>query len=78
MAEVGGWALVMAIQAVQSEIIRLRRLEEDAVVSGDELLLVDFERAAEELEAAYAEAVRLQPNLPPYPQLVNRRGPGRF
>ncbi len=73
MPDVSGWTLVMAVQAVQSEILRLRRLSDENVVPGDELLLVDYETAAEELEAAYTEASRLQPNLPPYAQLVNRR-----
>ena len=74
MPEIGGWTLVMAVQAIETEIRRLRRLTDENVVPGDELLLVDYETAAEELEAAYEEAVRVQPNLPPYAQLVNRRG----
>lgn len=73
MPDVTGWTLVMAVQAVQTEILRLRGMPGENVVPGDELLLVDYETAAEELEAAYEEAVRLQPNLPPYAQLVNRR-----
>lgn len=73
MPEIGGWTLVMAVQAVHTEILRLRKKPGDDVVPGDELLLVDYETAAEELEAAYEEAVRMQPNLPPYAQLVNRR-----
>ena len=62
------------VQAVQTEILRLRAKPGEAVVPGDELLLVDYETAADELEQAYAEALREQPNLPPYAQLVNRRG----
>ena len=73
MPDVSGWTLVMAVQAVQTEILRLRSMAEENVVPGDELLLVDYETAAEELEAAYAEALRRQPNLPPYAQLVRRR-----
>ena len=71
--EVSAKTLVMAVQAVDAEIRRLRALPEEAVVPGDELLLVDFETAAEELEEAYAEAMRTYSNLPPYSQLVNRR-----
>jgi len=63
----------MAIQAVEAEVRRLRRLDDDQVVPGDELLLMDYETAAEELEEAYAEAVRIQSNLPPYAQLVRHR-----
>ncbi|RYH07412.1 hypothetical protein [Tropicimonas sp. IMCC6043] len=73
MPDVSGWTLVMAVQAIQTEILRLRGTPGERIVPGDELLLVDYETAAEELEAAYAEAVRLQPNLPDYSQLVNRR-----
>ncbi len=73
MPEIGGWTLVMAVQAIETEIRRLRGLTNEKAVPGDELLLVDYETAAEELEAAYEDAVRVQPNLPPYAQLVNRR-----
>ena len=73
MPEVSAKTLVMAVQAVEAEIRRLRALPEAEVVPGDELLLVDLETAAEELEEAYAEAARTHTNLPPYSQLVNRR-----
>ncbi|AEF99979.1 hypothetical protein [Methylomonas methanica] len=73
MPEVKGKTLVMAIQAVDAEIQRLRALPDEAVVPGDEILLVDFEAAAEDLEEAYAEATRTYSNLPPYSQLVRRR-----
>jgi hypothetical protein len=41
-------------------------------VPGDEVLLVDYENAAEELETVYSEAALTQSNLPPYSQLVQR------
>lgn len=72
MPEVSGRVLVMAIQAVDAEIRRLRALPDEVVVPGDELLLVDFENAAESLEEAYEEATRTCSNLPPYSQLVRR------
>lgn len=72
MPEVSGRTLVMAIQAVDAEIRRLRALPDDAAVPGDDERLVDFENAAEELEQAYAEAMRTVANLPPYAQLVGR------
>lgn len=71
MPEVSGRTLVVAIQGVDAEIRRLRALLDDAVVPGDEVRLVDFENAAEELEEAYAEARRTITNLPPYAQLVD-------
>lgn len=70
---VSGNTLVMVVQAVDAEIRRLRALPDHAVVPGDEMLLVDYENAAEELEEAYAEAASVQSNLPPYSQLVRRR-----
>jgi hypothetical protein len=62
----------MAIQAVEAEIRRLRALPEADTVPGDELLLVDYENTAEELQELYEEATETQSNLPPYGQLVNR------
>lgn len=72
MAEISGRALVMAIQAVEAEIRRLRALPEADTVPGDELLLVAYENTAEELQELYEEANETQSNLPPYGQLVNR------
>ena len=72
MPEVSGRVLVLAIQAIDAEIRRLRSLPDEAVVPGDELLLVDFENAAESLEEAYEEAMQTCSNLPPYDQLVRR------
>jgi len=62
----------MAIQAVQAEIRRIRALPEDEVVPGDEVLLVDYENTAEELEEAYEVAMQTEKGLPPYAQLVDR------
>ncbi|MDB5903039.1 MAG: hypothetical protein JWM26_1917 [Betaproteobacteria bacterium] len=62
----------MAIQAVEAEIRRLRALPEADTVPGDELLLVDYENTAEELQELYEEANETQSNLPSYAQLVNR------
>ena len=73
MPEISERTLVMAIQAIDSEIQRLRAMPEDQVVPGDEILLVDFENAAEDLEEAYAKALKRSTNLPPYEQLVRRR-----
>ena len=73
MAEINEKALVMAIRAIDSEIRRLRELPEDTVVVGDEMLLVDFENAAENLEDAYTQALQIYDHLPPYSQLVHRK-----
>ncbi|MFZ4702154.1 MAG: hypothetical protein ACOYMG_19080 [Candidatus Methylumidiphilus sp.] len=73
MPEVSGKTLVMAIQAVEAEIQRLRALSDEETVPGDEVFLVDLETAAEDLEEAYAEATRTYSNLPAYSQLVRSR-----
>ena len=73
MPEITGKTLVMVVQAVDAEIRRLRALPDDVVVPGDDLLLADFETAAEDLEEVYAEAMQTYSNLPPYSQLVHRR-----
>lgn len=72
MPEISGRTLVIAVQAVDTEIRRLRSLPDDEVVADDEELLVQYETAAEELEEAYAEAARSITNLPPYSRLVHR------
>lgn len=79
MADVDGPTLVMAIQAVQSEI---RRFEE--LLSSETLrdpadmqdLVVTFERAAEALKEAYLSEWTVGSNLPAYEKLVddNRGG----
>lgn len=73
MAEIDVKTLVMAVQAVAAEIRRLRALPEADVVPGDDLLLEDYECAAENLEEAYALVAGSATNLPPYAQLVGRR-----
>lgn len=73
MAEINEKSLIMAIQAVDAEIRRLRELPDDTVVPGDEILLVDFESAAENLEDAYTQALQIYDHLPPYSQLVHRK-----
>ncbi|WP_293370191.1 hypothetical protein [Nevskia sp.] len=73
MTEIDEKTLVMAIQAVDAEIRRLRALPDERIVPGDEVLLVDFENAAEDLEEAYANALQKYANLPPYSQLVHRK-----
>lgn len=73
MSTINERTLVMAIQAVDAEIRRLRALPDDVVVPGDEVLLVDYESAAEDLEEAYAVAVQEYTNLPEYSQLVRHK-----
>ena len=56
MPEIRGKTLVMVIQAVESEIRRLRALPDGQTVPEDEERLVAFENVAEELEDLYEEA----------------------
>lgn len=70
MPEVSGNTLVMAIQAVDGEIQRLTELTDEQRVPEDYLLLEAYLKSADELEHAYAEALRHACNLPPYAQLV--------
>lgn len=72
MFEISAKTLVVAVQSVDAEILRLRSLPENETVPGDEELLVQYETAAEELEEVYAGAARLITNLPAYSQLVHR------
>lgn len=72
MFEISARTLVVAVQAVDAEIVRLRSLPENQTVPGDEELLVQYETAAEELEEVYADAAQLVVNLPAYAQLVHR------
>jgi len=62
----------MVIQAVDSEIRRLRALPEEQTVPDDEVRLVDFETVAEELEDLYAVARKTETSLPTYEMLVRR------
>ncbi|GGF14719.1 hypothetical protein GCM10011611_20630 [Aliidongia dinghuensis] len=50
MPEIRGRSLMMVIQAVDTEIRRLRNLPQDETEPEDQLRLVDFENLAEELE----------------------------
>jgi hypothetical protein len=70
--EIRGKTLVMVIQAVDSEIRRLRALPEERTVPGDEERLVDFETVAEELEELYEAARRTEAGLPAYTKLIQR------
>ena len=72
MPEVSRRVLVTVIQAVDAEIRRPRGLPCELVVPGDEVLLVNFEDAADGLEEAYEVAMRDCSNLPPYFQHVRR------
>lgn len=62
----------MVIQAVDSEINRLRALPEEQTVPEDEERLVDFETVAEELEDLYEQARKTETSLPAYERLVRR------
>ena len=62
----------MVIQAVESEIRRLRAMPEEHTVPEDEERLVDFETVAEELEDLYAMARKTETTLPAYELLVRR------
>lgn len=73
MPQISGSTLVMAIQAVDAKIHQItEQLETDASPeAGDlELLLLSYEKAAQELRAGYEEAQRTISNLPPYQKLV--------
>lgn len=74
MSELSGRSLALVILAVAAEIHRLRALPDEATMPGDELLLVDYENVAEELEGLYKVATAAQPGLPAYGQLVKRSG----
>jgi hypothetical protein len=71
MPEISNQTLVIAIQAVASEIRALRDATATGEVEAEEYqLLEDRMRAAEDLERAYGIAARTVTNLPPYDQLV--------
>ncbi len=72
MPEIRGKTLVMVIQAVESEIRRLRALPDEQTVPEDEERLVAFENVAEELEDLYEEARATETSLPAYARLVKR------
>jgi hypothetical protein len=71
MPEITTQTLVMAIQAVAAEMRALREdLASEDVDPGLEQLYEDFERAADDLEAAYDKEARTVLSLPPYNELV--------
>ncbi len=73
MAELSHQALIVAIQAIDREIRRMRPwVESDGSAPEDAMLLEDWERVAEELEQAYNAAAEVALNLPPYEALVTR------
>lgn len=75
MTTLSGQTLVVAIQAVDSELRNLHQ-EITAAVGPDraglQALLVSYARAAEELKEAYLDVLEPGTNLPPYPELVGR------
>jgi hypothetical protein len=72
MPEINGQSLVLIIQAVDTEIKRLRNLPDEETVPDDEVRLLDFENLAEELEEKYGQARAMAGNLPDYSRLVRR------
>jgi DNA repair ATPase RecN len=72
MPEISNQTLVIAIQAVASEIRALREAVASGEAQPEELqLLEDRLRAAEDLGRAYGIAARTVINLPPYDELVS-------
>jgi hypothetical protein len=72
MAEVSGRTLMMALQAVDAAISRFEeyRDEDGELEAGLEELRFAYSRAEMELKAAYLEARKSTPGLPPYEKLV--------
>jgi hypothetical protein len=71
MAEVSGRTLMMAVQAVDATISSIKESGDAGELEPDlEELLVSYSRAEMELKAAYLEARKSSPGLPPYEQLV--------
>ena len=70
MPEIGSGTLAMAIRAVQARIEALAHAAEPDSDPDDQERLFAYERAADELRAAYIAAERLQINLRPYEELV--------
>lgn len=79
MPEVNGRTLMLAIQAVNAKIRSLNDAlaaagendDDDAAADAEEMLM-SYEAAAEELQAAYEIARLAASNLPPYATLVQR------
>lgn len=77
MPEVNGRTLMLAIQAVNAKIRSLNDAlaaagEDDDAAADAEEMLMSYEAAAEELQAAYEIARLAVSNLPPYATLVQR------
>jgi hypothetical protein len=71
MAEVSGRTLMMAVQAVDAAISRIKESGDPGALEPDlEELLFSYSRAGMELKAAYLEASKSSPGLPPYEQPV--------
>ena len=73
MADLSTQTLVMAVQAVDAEIRRLKETaggEITELAPDDQELLLAFSQAAMELKKAYLDAREFAPNMPPYEQLV--------
>jgi len=73
MPEISNRALILIIQAVDREINRLTDVPDAVITSVEELLLVDYQALAAELEALYAEACKTETHLPDYSSLVTDR-----
>lgn len=73
VTEFRGRTLALLIQAVDSEIHRLRSLPEEQTVQEDEERLVAFENLADELADAYESALRRGSGLAPYELLVRHQ-----
>ncbi len=74
MPDVNGRTLMMAIQAVDAKMHALQAQIDNAGgdddISDAEEMLVAYEKAAEDLRAAYEIALVTRSNLPPYAKLV--------
>lgn len=72
MPNISEKTLIMAVQAVDAEIRRLRALDDDSIVPGDQELLLQYELAGDELQDVYGVTEAVFSNLPPYAQLAQR------
>lgn len=73
MPEISVEALIVSIQAVAAERRLLQQAAQDGELDAEEYaLLEERQRAAENLEAAYATLSDRVLNLPPYEQLVGK------
>jgi hypothetical protein len=75
MAQVDGQTLLMAVQAVQTQIRllseELDRAGEDDDLTDQEDLLAGYMRAADALRVAYEAEELVSSNLPPYGLLIS-------